>query len=130
MDELVARAKKVMVEIIDKSPKNKDGMDKFKKHGGSVLTFLIMHFIYFPFVVWCLLVNYMNKNSFFSYDIISDIFFAVSITTTFFMVMLGFLSLAMWGWVGYKVLVSKGIRTYEKGTSIPLLVMNVFSFSL
>lgn len=126
MDELAVRAKKAMVEVIERNPKNKDGMDKIKKHGGSALTFLIMHFIYFPFVVWCLLINYMTKNSFFSYDIISDNFFAVSITTTFLMAMLGFFSLAMWGWVGYRVLVSKGILNSEKGVSITLLVMNIF----
>lgn len=126
MDGLAAGAKRLMVETIEKSPKNIDEMDKLKKHGGSALTFLIMHFIYFPFVVWCLLINYMTKNSFFSYDIISENFFAVSITTTFLMAMLGFFSLAMWGWVGYKVLVSKGILNYEKGASITLLAMNIF----
>lgn len=45
------------------------------------------------------------------------------------MVMLGFLSLAMWGWIGYGILVSKGILNSEKGVSIPFLVMNGFLLS-
>lgn len=126
MDGLAGMVTKETIENIDKTPKNKDNLDKFKKHGGSVLTFLIMHFICFPFVTWCLLINYMSKNFFFSYDIISENFFAVSITTTFLMAMLGFFSLAMWGWIGYKILVSKGVINPEKGASITLLVMNVF----
>ncbi|MXP60192.1 hypothetical protein [Pantoea sp. Taur] len=126
MDGLAGMVKKAMIESIEKIPTNKDNVDKFKKHGGSVLTFLIMHFICFPFVTWCLLINYMTKNSFFSYDIISENFFAVSITTTFLMAMLGFFSLALWGWVGYKILVSKGILNHEKGASITLLVVNAF----
>jgi len=126
MDELSGMAKKTIVESIEKTSTNKDFVNKFKKHGGSALTFLIMHFIYFPFVTWCLLINYMTKNSFFSYDIISDNFFAVSITTTFLMAMLGFFSLAMWGWIGYRILVSKGALNSEKGVSITFLIMNVF----
>ena len=126
MDEVAARVKKVMIDAVGGNSMSKDGVDKFRKYGENVLTFLIMHFIYFPFVTWCLLINDMTKNSFFSYDIISENFFAVSITTTFLMVMLGFLSLAMWGWIGYKVLVSKGILNSEKGISIPFLVMNGF----
>lgn len=126
MDEVVARVKKVVIDAVGKNSMNKDGVDKFRKHGGSALTFLIMHFVYFPFVTWCLLINYMTKNTFFSYDIISENFFAVSITTTFLMAMLGFLSLAMWGWIGYRILSSKSILNYEKGVSISLLIMNGF----
>ncbi|KAJ9430782.1 hypothetical protein PMI39_020035 [Pantoea sp. YR343] len=126
MDEVAARVKKVMNDAVGKNTMSKDGVEKFRKYGGNVLTFLIMHFVYFPFVTWCLLINYMTKNSFFSYDIISENFFAVSITTTFLMAMLGFLSLAMWGWIGYRILVSKGIINSEKGVSIPLMVMNGF----
>lgn len=130
MDEVAARVKKVMNDAVGKNTMSKYGVEKFRKYGENVLTFLIMHFIYFPFVTWCLLINYMTKNSFFSYDIISENFFAVSITTTFLMAMLGFFSLAMWGWIGYRILVSKGILNSEKGVSIPFLVMNGFFITI
>lgn len=99
-------------------------VDNLKKHGGAVITFLIMHFIYFPFITSCLLINYMIENSFFNYDIISENFFAVSITTTVLMVMLGVLSLIMWGWVGYKILIWRGKADSEMGAHVSLLIMN------
>ncbi|WP_215845543.1 hypothetical protein [Candidatus Pantoea bituminis] len=66
----------------------------------------------------------MIKNSFFNYDIISENFFAVSITTTVLMIMLGVLSLVMWGWVGYKILIWRGKADSEMGAHVALLIMN------
>lgn len=43
-----------------------------------------------------LLNNYIIKGSFFNYNVISDNFFALSITTVL-MIMLGGLSFVMWG---------------------------------
>lgn len=55
-----------------------------------------MYFIYFSFIMSWLLNNYIIKGSFFNYNVISDNFFALSITTVL-MIMLGGLSFVMWG---------------------------------
>jgi len=64
----------------------------------SIVTALLNNFLfnvfYLPFLAYCLLVNYMAELNFFSYDLVSDSFFAVNI---FVITMLAGLVLAALG---------------------------------
>lgn len=81
-----------------------------------ISTFLSNYFfnvIYFPLLGYCLLVNYMSENDFFSYELISDSFFAVNL---FVVAMVAGLMVTMFA------LFSSGVLFYanKKGHNVPL----------
>lgn len=68
-----------------------DKINQMKKASAAVIPFLIMHFIYFPFLSFSFIYNYMARNGFFSYELISENFFVVSLTSGLtFLMLAGF----------------------------------------
>lgn len=109
-------------------------IETIKKFIPSIITFFVMNFIYFPLLTSCLLINYMIKNGFFSYEIISKNFIAISISTSLMVIMLGILSLSMWSVIGYRILISKKLIIYDNksyallfGLNILFIILMVFS---
>ncbi|MBD9660962.1 hypothetical protein [Pantoea sp. PNT03] len=78
--------------------------NKVKKTSSAVIPFLIMHFIYFPFLSFSFIYNYMARNGFFSYELISENFFVVSLTSGLTFLMLAGFSVILWSGLGYFIL--------------------------
>lgn len=127
MDESSINLKSISCSAIPRRIMKNDCYKLIKKHGQTVISFLVMHFIYLPLLSSCLLLNYMMINGFFSYDIISDNFFAINISTILLVALLGFLSLVMWSSLGYLILLKRGAIKKDKRSRNLLILLN-FAF--
>lgn len=78
--------------------------DKVKKIPAVIIPFLLMHFVYFPILGYEFIFNYMGRNGFFSYELITENFFVVSLTTALTFLMLTAFSFLCWGFPGYFIL--------------------------
>lgn len=82
-------------------------MKKLRRLPSLVIPFLLMHFIYFPLIAFEFIFNYMAKNGFFSYELITDNFFVVSLSTGVTFLILAAFSVMCWGALAYLILLKK-----------------------
>ncbi|KNC17581.1 hypothetical protein AC790_01015 [Pantoea sp. RIT-PI-b] len=90
-------------EITDSDMKN------LRRLPSIVIPFLLMHFIYFPLIAFEFIFNYMAKNGFFSYELITENFFVVSLSTGVTFLVLAAFSIMCWGALAYFFLLKKKV---------------------
>lgn len=103
-----------------------DKINQMKKASAAVIPFLIMHFIYFPFLSFSFIYNYMARNGFFSYELISENFFVVSLTSGLTFLMLAGFSVILWSGVGYFILKKGNAISYSHSLWFLFLVSILF----
>lgn len=72
-------------------------VDKLKRILANLVFNLLSHMFFLPYLTWCMLVNYMNQNHIFSYDLMGEYYSAVGLSTLAMLAGLHIVTLLFWG---------------------------------